>query len=59
MKTDSTALLVCLDDFCKLYQSAVQKQALPSLKTRQREGYLSLSEQLWIVINYHQDLQGF
>ena len=36
MKTDSTALFVCLDDFCKLYQSAVQKQALPSLKTRQR-----------------------
>ena len=53
MKIDITALFVCLDDFCKLYESAVKENALPSSKKRTRPGYLTLSEMLLIEILYH------
>lgn len=50
MSIDITALFVCLDDFCKLYEAAIQEKALPSPRQRQRKGYLSLSEILLIEI---------
>lgn len=53
MKIDITTLFVCLDDFCKLYESSIKSKALPSCKMRQRQGYLSLSEMLLIEILYH------
>lgn len=53
MKIDITTLFVCLDDFCKLYESSVKSRTLPKCKTRQRQGYLSLSEMLLIEILYH------
>ena len=53
MKIDITALFVCLDDFCKIYQEAVKAKALPKPKGRMREGYLCLSEMLLIEILYH------
>ena len=51
MTIDITALFVCLDDFCNLYESAQKSQSLPSSKQRNRQGYLSLSEMLLIGIN--------
>lgn len=53
MNIDITTLFVCLDDFCKLYESALKSNALPKGKTRQRQGYLRLSEILFIEILYH------
>ena len=53
MNIDITALYVCLDDFCKLYKTSQSNQLLPSYKSRNREGYLSLSEVLLIEILYH------
>lgn len=50
MNIDITALFVCLDDFCKLYEATIKEKALPSPRQRQREGYLSLSEILLIEI---------
>lgn len=50
MSIDITALFVCLDDFCKLYEAVIKEKALPSPRQRQREGYLSLSEILLIEI---------
>ena len=53
MTIDTTALFVCLDDFCKLYETALKTQALPTHQQRRREGYLSLSEILFIEIFFH------
>jgi transposase len=53
MSIDITALFVCLDDFCNLYESAQKSQSLPSSKQRNRQGYLSLSEMLLIEIYFH------
>jgi len=54
MKIDSTALFVCLDDFCKLYDKAIKEQALPSPQSyRSRQGILSLSELMFIEVLYH------
>lgn len=53
MTTDITALFVCLDDFCKLYESAQKSHALPALSHRKRRGCLSLSEMLLIEIYFH------
>ena len=53
MSIDITALFVCLDDFCKLYESALKAKALPDNHHRHREGYLSLSEMLLIEVLYH------
>ena len=53
MTIDITTLFVCLDDFCKLYESSLKAKTLPTCKTRQRQGYLSLSEMLLIEILYH------
>ena len=53
MKVDITALFVCVDDFCKLYQKALRSYSLPKSPKRNRSGYLSLSEMLFIQILYH------
>lgn len=53
MQIDITTLFVCLDDFCKLYESSLKSKALPSPKSRQRQGYLCLSEMLFIEVLYH------
>lgn len=55
MKIDITALFVCLDDFCHLYEQAHRENLLPYDNTlrRRRRGFLSLSEMLLIEILYH------
>ena len=53
MTIDITTLFVCLDDFCKLYESSLKAKTLPTCKTRDRQGYLSLSEMLLIEVLYH------
>jgi len=53
MNIDITALFTCLDDFCKMYKSSQKSRFLPSSKSRDREGYLSLSEILLIEILFH------
>lgn len=50
---DITALFVCLDDFCKLYESCLKEKVLPSPSSRSRDGYLALSEMLLIEVLYH------
>ena len=54
MNIDITALFVCIDDFCKLYNSAMTSRLLPPPSgTRKRDGFLSLSEMLTIEIMFH------
>ena len=57
MKYDIVALYVCIDDFCKIYEEWEKKKLIGVTKSRKREGKLSMSEQLLIVILYH--LEGF
>lgn len=53
MTIDITALFVCLDDFCEMYNAALKAKALPSSKIRQRGSTLSLSEMLFIEVLFH------
>lgn len=53
MSIDTTALYVCLADFCNLYESSLKHQSLPCQKYRNREGYLSLAEMLFIEVFFH------
>jgi hypothetical protein len=53
MRINIIALFVCLDDFCKLYKKILSERLLPSEKSRNREGLLSLSEMLLIEVLYH------
>ena len=57
MKYDIVALYVCIDDFSKIYEEWERKKLIGTTKNRKREGKLSMSEQLLIVIVYH--LEGF
>ena len=57
MKYDIVALYVCIDDFSKIYEEWEKKKLIGVTKSRKREGKLSMSEQLLIVILYH--LEGF
>lgn len=53
MRYDIVALFVCIDDFCKMYES-FQKHRLISLPgTRNRPTTLSLSEMLTIMVIFH------
>lgn len=53
MAVDITALYCCLDDFCKVFESWEQHRLIPSEKTRQRAGKLTLSEMLFITVLFH------
>ena len=53
MKYDIVALYVCIDDFSKIYEEWQGKKMIGETKNRKREGKLSISEQLLIVILYH------
>jgi hypothetical protein len=53
MNINITALFVCIDDFCKIYEKAQSTKLLPSDKKRNRESFLCLSEMLFIEILYH------
>ena len=57
MTYDIVALYVCIDDFSKIYEEWERKKLIRTTKNRKREGKLSMSEQLLIVILYH--LEGF
>ena len=50
MKYDIVALYVCIDDFSKIYEEWEKKKLIGVTKSRKREGKLSMSEQLLIVI---------
>ena len=53
MKHNIVALYVCIDDFSKIYEEWEKKKLIGVTKGRKREGKLSMSEQLLIVIVYH------
>ena len=53
MKYDIVALYVCIDDFSEIYEEWEKKKLIGTTKNRKREGKLSMSEQLLIVILYH------
>ena len=48
-----TTIFCIVDDFCKIYQKWIQHQLLQSNKQRSREGKLSISEAISIMIFYH------
>lgn len=48
-----TTIFTIVDDFCKIYQDWISHKLLSSGKQRIREGKLSLSESLSIMIFYH------
>ena len=50
MAIDITALYCCLDDFCKAFEDWEAHQLIPSETTRQRQGKLSRSEMLFIMV---------
>ena len=54
---DITALYYCIDEFRKIYETWERMRLIPRLGSRRREGKLSLSEKLFIVILFH--LSGF
>ena len=47
------ALYVFIDNFSKIYEEWEKKKLVGVTKCRKREGKLSMSEQLLIVILYH------
>ena len=49
---DIVVLYVCIDDFSKIYEEWGTKKLIGITKCRKREGKLSMSEQLLIVILY-------
>lgn len=48
-----TTIFVIVDDFCKVYKDWEKHKLIGTGKSRQRDGLLSLSEVLSIVIFYH------
>ena len=44
---------MCIDDFSKIYEECEKKKLIGVTKSRKREGKLSMSEELLIVILYH------
>ena len=50
MKYDIVALYMCIDNFSKIYEEWEQKKLIGATKNRKREGKLSMSEKLLIVV---------
>ena len=48
-----TTIFCIVDDFCKIYQDWIKHQLLKGNKQRFREGKLSLSEEISVMIFYH------
>ena len=48
---------MCIDDFSKIYEECEEKKLIGATKNRKREGKLSMSKKLLIVVLYH--LEGF
>ena len=48
-----TTIFTIVDDFCKIYQEWIKHKLLQNNKQRLREGKLSLSEAVSIMIFYH------
>ena len=44
---------MCIDDFSKIYEECKKKNLIGVTKCRKKEGKLTMSEQLFIVILYH------
>ena len=57
MNYDIVPLYVYIDNFSKIYEECEKKKLIGVTKCRKREGKLSMSEQLLMVILYH--LEGF
>ena len=57
MNYDIVSLYVCIDDLSKIYEEQQKKNLTGVRKCRKREGKLSISEPLLIVILYY--LEGF
>ena len=57
MNINTEALFTCLDDFCKLYHHWESHKLIPSTVKRRREGKLSLSEMMFIMVLFH--MSGF
>jgi IS5 family transposase len=55
MATDITALYCCLDDFVKVYEEWERHQLIGDARKRRRQGKLSLSEMLLVMILFHTD----
>jgi transposase len=53
MTLDITALYCCLDDFVRVYENWQRHKLIDDGRKRQREGLLSLSEMLLIMILFH------
>jgi IS5 family transposase len=53
MSINITALFCCLDDFCKVFEEWEGHRLIPSEKKRHREGKLSSSEMLFIMVLFH------
>ena len=53
MSINITALYCCLDDFCQVFEEWEGHRLIPSEKKRHREGKLSLSEMLFIMVLFH------
>ena len=53
MSINITALYCCLDDFCQVFEEWEGHRLIPSEKKRHREGKLSSSEMLFIMVLFH------
>ena len=53
MKYDIVSLYGYIGDFSKIYEEWEQKKLIGATKNRKREGKLSMSKKLLIVVLYH------
>jgi IS5 family transposase len=53
MRVDITALYCCLDDFAKLFEDWERHKLIDNSRKRKRQGKLSLSEMLLIMVLFH------
>jgi hypothetical protein len=53
MKYNITGVYCCIDDFCKIYEECAKHHLINSGKERHRNGRMSLSELLTIMVMFH------